>query len=325
MILFHEFKNKYITATITLINRIARGEKIKKSQLGTCIQEEVCENTPAIGWQYIARLQEDYALFDNEQTQYLKLKGYGEKEGAIAIRPTISEKIWLKEMLQDEKAKLFLEDETLIKLKKALEGVENFEIQKNIEIEGRKQNKDVLDEAYIKHFKLVKQAIEEGRYLIYTNYTAKGEVLRDKEAIPYKLEYDLLEQKFRVSMWNEQQERPIKANLDRLSELALGDKVTTKKFLSSEEMISSKLVDEKLTFCVKNENNAIERTMLLFATYDRSIRRLEDDTYMIEISFYTFQEQELIQKVLSMGKEARVMGPEKIVSEIKRRLFIGYA
>ena len=77
---------------------------------------------------------------------------------------------------------------------------------------------------------------------------------------------------------------------------------------------------EPVRVLIKNRRNALERAMLQFANYEKSIRRLNEDTYECLIYYNKETETELLIEILSFGPMLKVVGNETFLRLIKERL-----
>ena len=75
-----------------------------------------------------------------------------------------------------------------------------------------------------------------------------------------------------------------------------------------------------MVFYVTDERNALERSMLHFAHFEKEAERMDDKTYKVTLQFYTSDETELLIRILSFGPLIRVTEPESMVESIKERL-----
>lgn len=77
---------------------------------------------------------------------------------------------------------------------------------------------------------------------------------------------------------------------------------------------------EPVRILIKNRRNALERAMLQFANYEKSTRRLSDDTYECLLYYNKETETELLIEILSFGPMIKVLGNEAFLGQIKERL-----
>ena len=63
------------------------------------------------------------------------------------------------------------------------------------------------------------------------------------------------------------------------------------------------------------KNNAFERAFSLFANYDKTAY-CENNDYILKINYHRFEEQEIIQNLLSLGSAITVIEPIAIRTKI---------
>lgn len=71
---------------------------------------------------------------------------------------------------------------------------------------------------------------------------------------------------------------------------------------------------------ITNQRNALERTMLHFANYEKHTRKIDADHYECQIYYNQNDETELLIELLSFGPTIKVLGPDHFVVQIKERL-----
>lgn len=311
MDLFDETKNKYVISTIELINRVYNGEKINSKDLKKEFCRELEKDELDIGNDYFDSLKDDYGIFklDNNKTVSLSC------DSGIEIRPTLPEKVWLKNALLDEKMRLFLSAITIDQLKSRLEDVKEVDLNENIILKGISNSGDKIDDIFIEKFQKILKAIEEEKVLIYSNKGWDGSEYKNKRAFVYKIEFSIIEQKFRASLWSLDEERPVKANIGRMFDLKLGDKLK-KPYNEVKEMLENKRSTKPIEIKIQNKNNTVERALLLFSQYEKKACWENINVLKLEIYFYIFDEIELFRNILSLGPMAEVIAPVEMRQRI---------
>ena len=70
-----------------------------------------------------------------------------------------------------------------------------------------------------------------------------------------------------------------------------------------------------------DQRNALERFMVQFASYDKHTRHDGDtDKYICSVSYNSADETELLIRLLSFGPVIRVLSPDSLVTEMRRRI-----
>lgn len=309
MELFNVTKNRYFLAVQQLINRIYNGEVITDLQF----EEQLIQLAGDIdraSLNFCGLLKKDIEIFDFSDCKHIKLN----INSPIRLLPCEAEKVWLSMAISDPHIRLFLDENQRAALRNFLNIKETDEIPMSVKRE-RIWGDEITEELGVK-LRLILRAIHEKRKIAYSNHSRNGDHI-NKKATPYKVEYAIAEDKFRVAMWSDE-ERPIKANLSNLFDISLAEK--TDDVRSIKEAVQSRLLKEPLVFVVTNEHDALERAIHIFSKHRRSVVELDDKHYRFEIFYYTFEESSLISDIMAFGPRIEVLSPQNIREEIVQRL-----
>ena len=161
-------------------------------------------------------------LFINRSGRLLPIRS-----NYIPVRPSIAEKAWLLYILQDKKAKLFLQDEIITELISKLKSDLSLpDISRCIDIRNLGPAAEISFSDETKYiFKLIVAAIKEHKTLVVTNTAFNGQTYKNQTVIPYKLEYTPQFDSFSLSAYNLDAARPIKMNLLNLKKVSLGEPI----------------------------------------------------------------------------------------------------
>ena len=77
---------------------------------------------------------------------------------------------------------------------------------------------------------------------------------------------------------------------------------------------------EPVRLLIKDKRNALERTMLQFANYEKNTTKIDNDTYECCIYYNKNVETELLIEILSFGPVLQVTGNEYFLAQLKQRL-----
>ena len=83
---------------------------------------------------------------------------------------------------------------------------------------------------------------------------------------------------------------------------------------------------KSVTLCLKRKTNAIERCFSMFFPFDKKavVSDEELSQYLLTIYYYDFDEDDIINRILSLGSAVTVLEPEamkqKIISRLKASL-----
>ncbi|MGN1340542.1 MAG: WYL domain-containing protein, partial [Oscillospiraceae bacterium] len=323
MELFNEIKNLYFRALSEAVHRILtaspdnRGERsISKAEFESLISEYAPYNQTIMDeLLYESRIFEVYSPNSSDpkgQKKPARVKLNIEAE--VPIIPSEAEQRWLLTVLERPEARLFLSEEEMSSIKSVL-GESAAPIPQEF-FAGSDNPGDELSDEYVQKFRLLLNAIHNGKLLTYTNTTGRGEVLEGKQSYPGAVEYSMYDRKLRLAHYSADELRPLKSNISRLSGLEISE--PSERFGKSvKEIVEERLVSEKLKFTVFDRNNAVDRALTLFSDHDRTITENGDGSVTFEISYYTFQESDLKARILSFGAKLVVESPDSFVSWIK--------
>ncbi len=218
---------------------------------------------------------------------------------------TLLEKRWLKSLADDPRLHLFGVSFS------QLDGVEPLFTRKDYKVYDKYSDGDPFeDETYIKHFRLIRQAIEENRPVKITMENRSGKELSIR-FYPKGFEYSLKDDKIRVLA---AKCRYRYFNLGRIHscEFYVGNGAWREN--------SKQYAKKDLTLEITNERNALERAMLHFAHFEKQAERIDEKHYLLKMKYYENDEIEIVIRVLSFGPCVRVTEPESFVELIKNRL-----
>jgi predicted DNA-binding transcriptional regulator YafY len=167
------------------------------------------------------------------------------------------------------------------------------------------------DEAYIRTFRLVLQALTEKRKIRYSQKDRHGNTATYTR-IPYKLEYSSKDDKFRLITGGGWYSSTI--NLARITEISLLEPY------EMSEVIPPAHREASLVFVLTDERNALERVMLHFSDCRKETRRIDEKHYTVTLWYNLQDETEMLIRVLSFGQMIRVTGPESFVQKLKERI-----
>jgi hypothetical protein len=323
MELFNEMKNRYVLSTIKMINHLQRVKKISWREFRTFLQEDGVTSE----WiEYLAStemfvLRRSYGA-ERRPGEYLRDDDEisMDFEAGILIRPTIMEKAWLKSALNNKFIRLFLLPSEIDYLKNAVSDAPDIALsqyQKSFALVP-----DQLTEEYAVNFRLLLQAIRENRYVSFVNHTPET-TYDNIDVIPNKLEYSIDDETFRFVFYSEERGRPIKANVSRLGNISIGAPIEEGKLRTIKDLVEERVAPEPVMLRVYNKHNCPERAFLLFAGYDcvRKWKCDERGEYLeFEIQYHTFEKNEIIELILTLGPNAYLVAPESIRGEIIERL-----
>lgn len=220
---------------------------------------------------------------------------------------TLVQKRWMKSLLMDPRIQLFEVDSS------DLDDIEPLFTPDSIVyydqyIDGDNYN----DSDYKANFKLLLDAIKNHQQVRITKTNSKGKTTI-QEVYPFKLEYSLKDDKFRALVENDGNQESI--NLSSIISVEItGNAKDTIEITHTPKMA---VLELELT----NRNDALNRCMNSFSDYRKETTRIDDEHYIVNITYDASDERELIIRVLQFGTAVKVIGPEKFRNALKERIF----
>lgn len=323
MELFHEYKNRYFNLVFKLLNLAKDG--LSEEEILEIIDKEAYDEK-VIGKDFITfeglilnhySDEENINLLKKIDEKYYPILN-DSKETPLKVRFTNIEKQWLKAMLNENMAREFLGEKLVVKLEKALENVQAIEGEV-IEKTNTLLKEEDKDFNSLKGFFFIAiEGIIKNCPIRYTNVDKNGSEHKDKLALPIRIEYSLKDENLRLSLYSLDEDRPIMVLLKNIKSIALERNIKVDK---SREVLLMQLKDKKyskepIVLELIDRKMAMERCFMGFSSYERSTRSLGDNKYEVKIYYYTFDEDEVIRKILSLGPYVVVKSPENIRNKI---------
>lgn len=314
--LFHESKNTLFTLLCQISNEIQSGRQRTEQDILAQLKKEF------LGYEPDIRREKEllHTIFEYESsTDPVRLRL--EHSATIPFLPTQLELSWLKNMLEDTQAAFLLSPKLHKKLQQQLKDIPLLHTNEHWK-KLRRTEDDTTAEPLQHHLRTLQQALCQNVQIRYINRDATGQIHKGT-AIPYRLEYDLSDDKYRLIIWNNEQNRAIKVTLANLIELQLSqEKIPADVYISITKFYETRKTS--LTLRLTPKANAVERCFFLFSPYDKDTWLDGENDFLFRISFYDFDRQEIIDKILSLGAAVTVLEPVDIRKEIIEKLQAAY-
>lgn len=328
MELFDEVKNRYFHIVFRVLNECKDG--LSKKDIIKLIDDEDFEEK-IIGKDnktFEGLLLNEYEDYENynllkEENGLFYPKVEDSNKIAIPVRFTNIEKAWLKSLLDEPLLKLILRENTIAKLKEELKDIDSPSLSEFIETTNKSKLPELLDsDQYETNFKVLLKAILEEKSIRYCNTDRLGNKYCDMESLPVRLECSLKDDRFRVSMYSLNDNRPIMANLYTMSNIEIieKEKLSIDREVAIELLHKNRYSEEPIILEVTDKKMAMERCFMSFSGMERSSRCLEEDRYEIKLFYYVFEEEEIIRKILTLGPYVKVLSPQRIIDEVIKRI-----
>lgn len=263
--------------------------------------------------------QDGWRLLEQSEGGYYRTRLLHPPKRALSLL----EKAWLKTVLLDPRASLFLDLEEQQALMDALEDVEPLYGAVAIKYFDRYLDGDpYLDPSYRERFRLILDAMRD-RTILKIVYPGKGSRIIAGQYAALKLEYSQKDEKFRLYAARIMEGRLYGCcvlNLAKVLDVRTVDNSYDGK-MDLERMFKANRCDEPVVIEISKERNALERVMIEFSTYEKhSIYNSETETATCEIYYSKLDEAEVLIKLLSFGPVVRVVGPERFVEMVRERV-----
>ena len=229
---------------------------------------------------------------------------------------SVLQKRWLKALFNDKRIRLFVSDEVLECLKNQLQDVEALFNENDYYLYDKYSDGDPYDDPdYIKNFRTVLEAIHQKK-AINVEYTGRFGQQKRFICAPCKIEYSEKDDKFRII--SKVRNRHSILNIARINscELTENSKVDD---ISEEDLPDNRRTS--VTLEIYDERKAMERVILAFAHFEKNAVQISDDVYQLTLNYDSFDETELVVRVLSFGPMVKVIEPEGFRNLIQERIF----
>ena len=223
------------------------------------------------------------------------------------LAPTELEYRWLKTIAQDEKFRLFSDDQ--------FEGEEYeplYDKDMLVYFDRPERGDDYNSQGYISNFRCILSAINEKRMLDIEYKSKDGIDSRFITCRPVKLDYSLKDDRFRLIIFRKHAYNYLL--LSKIVNCHLGQ-------LAMDRDIDAGLFDDsELIFTLYDEHNALERIMLQLADYKKEVYRLDDGNYEVKLYYNKGDEGQIVGRLLSFGPYVKVKSPESVVIQIAHKV-----
>jgi hypothetical protein len=252
-----------------------------------------------------------YGLFTEDKGSFASAIPGGIKTPLSGLQ-----KRWIKAVLNDPRASLFLSPEESDKLNETLRDIKPlFHYTDFYYFDRFNDGDDYSDETYRSFFRSILYAIKTGKTLriTYSSRTGRSTKLT---ILPYHLEYSVKNDCFRLLCLRRTANTLQYAilRLSRIQNLSICDNDT-----ETDITVKSR-GKESVILRIYDERNAMERAMLQFADYRKNTRRCDDNSYLCEIFYDKDDETELLIEILSFGPMIQVIENDHFINLIKQRL-----
>ncbi len=245
------------------------------------------------------------AALKNEKWQLLKADLSTPIRHKPTMPPTVLQLQWLKAISLDPRIRLFgLYFEGLEKVEPL------FTPDDYLVYDKYADGDNYSDEGYIRRFRVILSAVKEKHPLDVTMKTRHGDQ-KTLHVTPKWLEYSEKDDKFRLITAGEG--RPGIINLGRIVDVrrGFGRRDTRADYYEEKRTVTLRITDMR---------NALERCMMHFAHFEKQAERLDENHYLVRVTYHNDDETEMIIRILGFGPMIEVVRPDSFRELIRERL-----
>lgn len=298
MELFNKFKNNDFTNIRQLINGYYLGKYTTLDEMKEYFQEI---NNFVKDDDLISKLLDDKAITifkieDTHETVSPILdysSNYNEYLSPILL--TITEKEYIKTLLEQPLFRALLGDTLSNKLDKSLQDINSLNF-KDIFVYrdslNRNDNLEIID-----NIKLLTKSMIKKQSIDFVNTTANGKYI-SKDVHMYRFLYTPANKLWQIITYNKEDKRVILCTISKISDIKINENNT--KGLETHELIEKKKVKRPLKMKINEIFNSLERVFLAFSDYEVETY-YKNNNHFIEVYYYEFEERKVLRDVLALG------------------------
>lgn len=315
MELFSEIYNCYYQVVDSILTRAEQTPITRKEMQETALELGFAES----GLYILPRLfSGEWQLLDTTDGLH-----YQALTGQHARLPlTLLQRSWIKTLLLDPRFGLFFDNSILQKLEEYVQDAELLWQPEDFHYYDRFSGGDYYESPdYQQHFRTLLLAIRMRQYVTISYQSEKGNRITH-HYLPLKLEYSSKNDQFRLYAMPENERHSIYVriiNLRGIREVRLLSRYDEED-VDFTALIRKSYYKEPVRLLITNQRNALERTMLHFANYEKRTKKIDENTWECLIYYNNSMETELLIEVLSFGPAIKVLGPEYFLNQVKARL-----
>ena len=243
----------------------------------------------------------------DERWQIIRSDGTTPLKHIPTMPLTTLEKRWLKAISLDPRIRLFSDELP------DFPDVEPLFRPEDISVFDKYSDGDPYeDETYIKHFRLILNAIK-GRQPLHIDLTNRKDNMIHMTLMPEYLEYSEKDDKFRLIGSGRRYDETV--NVARI--------VSCKPYNKPFDAVRGERKPgrtEKVEFELYDRRNALERVLMHFAHFEKQAEKIAEDKYRVTVSYHKDDEAEIVIRILSFGPMIKVTAPNRFAELIKERL-----
>ena len=315
MDLFSEIHSYYI---INQVLKAASSRSLTTSDIAAIVSElGFAETSLSLTPALLNTGQNSYRLLINEPSGFTQPV----LQNLPPLMLTTLQRRWLKTILADKRFKLFTNENDYALYCSLLADVEPlYQLDCLLPVDMANDGDNCDSKEYKNVFSTILNAIQTAKVLLITYESGKGNRLSAYFA-PYKLEYSMKDDKFRlvgVRMRQKKLRSLYKLNLARITSVAVMDWNAPTDLAG---YIQGLRMPQPVEIEITNERNGFERIFTQLSNFER-ISEYDEQTKTchMKIYYYEVDEMELLITLLSFGPVIRVLGPADFRKQIIERI-----
>ncbi len=313
--LIDEFNNDFLLAVVDSFNRLSGDEEIGLNAFRRVLEQNMGN---AVGYLFNnidGLIRQCTPIVDTSDPNHWKLR----VPSKIPLGLSNIERMYIKALLQSKYSVLFFDSEERVALLDLFADVPDLGLETLcVTVPAGSADQPISDEE-IRNIRLLLTAIDGQREIRYSNRARNGRVYENCRGFPVKIEYTVIDDHFRLSLWSVDEERPVKVNIDTMYDLTLTE-TRWKHELTPLKMMEKRLMSEPIVMEMTDNRKTAERANLAFSMYNTVTERVDGGLWRVRLYCYSVDVENVVNSILSFGPNIRVVSPPAVVEKIKERL-----
>lgn len=310
-----EYNNDFLLAVVDAFNRLSGDEAIGRNAFRRLLEQNTGDAEGYL-FQTIDELMRQCApIVDTSDPNGWKLRVLSQ----IPLGLSNIERMYLKMLLQSKYSAIFFDPEERAALLAAFADVPDLAMETlcvTVPTEGTDQP---ISEEEIRNIRLLLTAIDGQREIRYSNRARNGRVYENCRGFPVKIEYTVIDDHFRLSLWSADEERPVKVNIDTMYDLTVTE-TRWEQELTPLKMMEKRLMSEPIVMEMTDDRKTAERANLAFSMYNTVTERVDGGLWRVSLYCYSVDVENVVNSIFSFGPNIRVVSPPAVVEKIRERL-----
>ena len=237
----------------------------------------------------------------------------------IPVGLTNMERIYLKALLQSKYSAIFFDDDEQAALLAKFDNVPDLPLETLCVTAPMGSSSHSLSHTEIQNIRILLTAIDGKREILYSNRALNGRRYENCRGFPVRIQYTVIDDRFRLSLWSSDENRPVKVNIDRMYDISLTEEQWEHE-LTPIQMMESRLMTEPIVMELTDNRKTAERVNIAFSVYDTVTEQMTDGRWRVQLYYYNIDLDNIVNSILSFGPNIRVISPPDVVEKIVRRL-----